>query len=74
MHTYIHLSIYRYIYGGKNSILELHEILRVNTAAKGNLFRFDLMKNSVVLDSLPRFISTQILVDEPVLIYMFILN
>lgn len=49
-------------------------LFRVNTAAKGNLLRFDLMKNSIVLNSLSRFINTQILVDEPVLIFMFILN
>lgn len=57
-----------------NSVLELYEIFRINTAAKGNLLKFDLRKNSTVLNSLPKFINTQILVDEAVLIYMFILN
>jgi len=32
------------------------------------------MENSKVLDGLPRFTNTQILVDEPVLIYVFLLN
>lgn len=71
MYIYIYTHI---LIGKQNSGLEFHEILRVNTATKGNLLRFDLMKSSVVLDSMPRSINTQILVDEPVLIHVFMLN
>lgn len=61
-HTSIYLSVYQSIYMDKhNSVLELYEIFWVNTAAKWNLPGFHLMKNSIVLNSLSRFINTQIL-------------
>lgn len=47
---------------------------RVDTADKGNLLRFDIMKNSTVLDRLPSFVSIQILDDEPIPIYVFKVN